>query len=96
MGVKRLVDWVRMAGHRGPLVPLSMSMVESWVALLGGKVNAVTIKTYLTTIHSWHIDMGYNGNSILTKLVQRVIRSIKRYHGTKATVQALPITLPIL
>jgi hypothetical protein len=94
--VNKLVLWARRKGIVGPLAPVPTRLVEAWVASLAGSINGDTIKTYLTAIRSWHIDMGHNDDDISTESVQRVIRGIKRYHGNEKPVQALPINLPIL
>jgi hypothetical protein len=55
-----------------------------------------TIKGYLATVRSLHIDEGLPFTACESESVRRVIRGIKRFHGERERNPKQPITLPIL
>ena len=68
----------------------------AWVAWLGARVQARTIKSYLTHLRSLHVDTDLPFSATEAPIVQRLIRGIKRYHGEAGRKPKQPITLPVL
>jgi hypothetical protein len=55
-----------------------------------------TIKSYLSSVRSMHVDAGFPFECCESPTVQRLIRGIKRFYGEKTRTPKLPITLAIL
>lgn len=68
-----------------------------WVASLGDRrLQPKTIKGYLSSVRSLHVDAGIPFEACESATVQRLIRGIKRYYGERERNPKLPILLPIL
>ncbi len=80
--------------------PASISNLTSWSASLGDKtVKAKTIKAYLTSLRSHHIDIGYSGTEIEAfhhSTLQRIIAGIRKLQGDDQTRERRPITRDLL
>lgn len=68
-----------------------------WVASLGARgLQTKTIKAYLSSLRSLHVDCDLPFTACEAPIVQRLIRGIKRYNGERAHNPKMPITLDIL
>jgi integrase len=75
----------------------------NWMAYLGnrGRTKSSTMKSYLTGLRSYCVDMGMGGDDLEVfrhPRVQRVIRGIKIFHGAREgdLRERLPITRDLL
>jgi hypothetical protein len=55
-----------------------------------------TIKAYLSSVRSLHVDAGLPFDAIESPTLQRLIRGVKQYYGEKGRRPKRPITLSIL
>ncbi|KAF8801006.1 hypothetical protein BYT27DRAFT_7046624, partial [Phlegmacium glaucopus] len=55
-----------------------------------------TIKSYLSSVRSLHVDAGLPFEPCESPTIQRVIRGIRRYYGEQQRKPKMPITISIL
>ena len=68
-----------------------------WAASLGIRgLQPKTIKSYLSSVRSLHVDSDLPFTVCEAPVVQRLLRGIKRFHGERDRNPKLPITLDIL
>lgn len=80
----------------GQYLPATASAILEWAAFLGKRgLQPKTIKGYISSIRSLHVDAGLPFDVCESPTLQRLIRGIKRFHGEKARQPKLPITLDI-
>ncbi len=81
----------------GGLLPATQHGVMEWTTSLGARgLQPKTIKAYLSSLHSLHVDANLPFTTCKSPLVQCLLRGIKRCHGERDCNPKLPITLPIL
>jgi hypothetical protein len=74
-----------------------VSALKEWVASLGMRaLQPKTIKAYLSSVRSLHVDADLPFDTCESPTLQRLIRGIKRYYGEKGRNPKLPIALDIL
>ncbi|KAJ7879786.1 hypothetical protein B0H14DRAFT_2273723, partial [Mycena olivaceomarginata] len=76
--------------------PASEPHLLSWVASLPPTVSGKSIKRYVGALKSFHADLGYPSEQFSSRVLERVIRGIRRFHGDIERKERLPITHPIL
>ncbi|RXK39088.1 hypothetical protein M231_03593 [Tremella mesenterica] len=93
----------RVQGWTGPLFPAKAERVSVWIAheahrltREGKQLFKKTLETKVYALLSWHKDLGYTTDGVVSPRVQRVITGANRFHGVNVKPQPLPITLPIL
>ena len=67
-----------------------------WAAELAGQVKAKDIKKRLSSLRSYHVDLGYDIEVFRNQQLDRVIRGIKRLLPDTARRERTPITWEIL
>ena len=67
-----------------------------WAAELAGKVKAKDIKKRLSSLRSYHIDLGFEIEVSNNPQLDRVVQGIKRLLPDTARRQRAPITRKIL
>ncbi|KAJ3783467.1 hypothetical protein GGU10DRAFT_273509 [Lentinula aff. detonsa] len=100
-GQKSFIEFARLHPELlespGQFLPASSSVLKEWVASLGMRaLQPKTIKAYLSSIRSMHVDADLPFDACESITLQRIIRGIKRYYGEKGRNPKLPITLDIL
>ncbi|PIL25565.1 hypothetical protein GSI_12373 [Ganoderma sinense ZZ0214-1] len=79
------------------ILPASQRAIMEWVASLGARgLKSQTIKAYLSSVRSLHVDCDLPFTACEAPIVQRLIRGIKRYNGERPRNPKMPITLHIL
>ncbi|KAJ7442932.1 hypothetical protein B0H11DRAFT_2399043, partial [Mycena galericulata] len=76
--------------------PVSEAHLLTWVASLLPAVSGKSIKRYVGALNSFHADLGYPSDQFTSRVLERVIRGIRRFHGDAERKERLPITHPIL
>ncbi|KAJ7923909.1 hypothetical protein B0H13DRAFT_2316074 [Mycena leptocephala] len=76
--------------------PASGAHLLAWVASLPPVVSGKSIKRYVGALKSFHGDLGYPSEQFTSRVLERVIRGIRRFHGDFERKEHLPITHPIL
>ena len=87
-----------MKGIR-PAFPATISSLREWVTHLDAKrVSAKTVKAYLTSLRSAHIDTGFEDNleAFHNLSLQRVVAGIRHLRGEAQTQERRPITKDLL
>ena len=76
----------------------TLTSLASWIAELSTKrIQARTVKKYLTALRSAHVDMGYDGLAVFHHpQLQRMIAGIRRLRGEPNTKERCPITKDVL
>lgn len=95
---RRYVDFCRQDGRLSPhgaLLPADEQSLMRFATLLADNLNHLSIKVYLSTVRSVHIDNGFPDPLINCLQLQRLLRGIKRVQGSAAP-KRLPITVDIL
>jgi hypothetical protein len=84
--------------HQQALLPPSVSSVVLWITWLAGTklVGFKTIKTYLAGLTATTIDSGFKDPIKDGNIIYRLLRGIKRTHGTQPKQIRLPITSAII
>lgn len=67
-----------------------------WAAELAGQVNAKDIKKRLSSLRSYHVDLGFETEVFKNQQLDRVVRGIKRLVPESARRERTPITHEIL
>ncbi|KAF5361332.1 hypothetical protein D9757_013548 [Collybiopsis confluens] len=81
----------------GQYLLATTSGILEWVASLGDRaLQPKTIKSYLSSICSLHVNAGLTFDACESPTVQRLIQGIKRYYGEKTRSPKLPITAAIM
>ena len=68
----------------------------SWLAHIAPTVQPATLKAYLTHVKALHTEADLDSSNLVSPVVQRLLRGIKRYHREKGRKPKQPITLSIL
>lgn len=78
--------------------PATVTTLASWVAELGDTRTATkTIKSYLSGIRSYQVDIGFEDLEVFHHpMLQRIIAGVKRLRGEKDKRERKPITRNIL
>ena len=81
-----------------PLSPAKDTTLAEFVTYLADVVHITptSIKTYLSTVRSLHIDRGWPDPLQAAPLKQRVLSGVKRIHGMHSRLNRLPITGTVL
>ncbi|KAF5387550.1 hypothetical protein D9757_006561 [Collybiopsis confluens] len=100
-GQRSYIDFIRtrpaLCSAPGQYLPATTSGILEWVASLGDRaLQPKTIKSYLSSVRSLHVDAGLTFDACESPTVQRLIRGIKRYYGEKTRSPKLPITAAIM
>ncbi|KAL7278212.1 hypothetical protein ACG7TL_008187 [Trametes sanguinea] len=100
-GQRSFIDFLQLRpallNADGTFLPASQRAIMEWVAFLGGRsLQPKTIKSYLTSVRSLHVDADLPWTACESLVVQRLIRGIKRFHGEQARNPKLPITIDLL
>ncbi len=100
-GQRSYLDFARLhpayCAPDGGLLPATQRGVMEWTASLGARgLQPKTIKAYLASLRSLHVDADLPFTACESPLVQRLLRGIKRCHGERDRNPKLPITLYIL
>ncbi|KAF5362796.1 hypothetical protein D9757_011021 [Collybiopsis confluens] len=100
-GQRQYIDFVRarpaLCTSPGQFLPATTLGILEWVASLGDRaLQPKTIKAYLSSVRSLHVDAGLAFDAIESPTVQRLICGIKRYYGEKPRHPKLPITAAIM
>ena len=76
----------------------TLTSLAGWVAELSNKrIQARTVKKYLTALRSAHVDMGYDGLAVFHHpQLQRMIAGMRRLRGEPGTKERCPITKDVL
>jgi hypothetical protein len=81
----------------GQILPATPHGILEWIAYLGDRgITPKTIKSYLSSVRSLHVDACLPFDSCESPTIQRVILGIKRYYGERQRIPKMPITLHIL
>ena len=67
-------------------------MLASFAAHLAQSVRPVTVSNYIAAVRNLHIESGMEDPTVDARLLPRVLRGIKRAHGTAPVSMRLPIT----
>ncbi|KAF5365565.1 hypothetical protein D9757_010894 [Collybiopsis confluens] len=100
-GQRQYIESVRtrpaLCTSPGQFLPATTLGILEWVASLGDRaLQPKTIKAYLSSVRSLHVDAGLAFDAIESPTVQRLIYGIKRYYGEKPRHPKLPITAAIM
>ncbi|XP_031572598.1 uncharacterized protein LOC116306659 [Actinia tenebrosa] len=79
----------------GSVCPADEWTLCLFASFLSQSLNHASIKAYLSAVRALHVEQGFPDPLLDRPRLQRVIRGIKRVHGTKAT-DRLPITDDIM
>lgn len=94
--VKSYTSYWAIHGY-GPPFPATLTSLTEWVASLSGKVQAKTIKAYITGVRSQQVDLGYeNLNIFHSPQLERIIAGSRRLHGETNTQERQPLTQDLL
>ena len=76
----------------------TLTSLASWIAELSTKrIQARTVKKYLTALRSSHVDMGYDGLAVFHHpQLQRMIAGMRRLRGEPDTKERCSITKDVL
>ncbi|KAF5357521.1 hypothetical protein D9757_013063 [Collybiopsis confluens] len=100
-GQKSYIDFARLhpklLESPGQFLPAPVAVLKEWIVYLGMcSLQPKTIKAYLSSVRSLHVDTGLSFDACESVTLQRIIRGIKCYYGDKGRNPKLPITLDIL
>ncbi|KAG9219447.1 hypothetical protein CCMSSC00406_0005341 [Pleurotus cornucopiae] len=101
-GQKSFIDFIHLNSQYlnadRSILPASQTAILEWVSWLGDRCNVQpkTIKAYLSTVCSLHVDADLPFDACEAPVVQHLIRGIKWYHGERDRKPKCPITLEIL
>lgn len=79
-----------------PIFPATAQGLMAWVGSFQGRVEAGTLKHYLSGLRSHHVDIGFPIDQFSNVTLERCVRGYRRHHGEKPVRQALPLTLPLI
>jgi hypothetical protein len=89
--------WPSLLFAPGQYLPATSKGILEWVMSLRDRaLMPKTIKSYLSSVCSLHVDAGLPFECCESLTVQCLIRGIKHFYGEKAHTPKLPITLAIL
>ena len=100
-GQRSYIDFVRvrppLLHAPGQYLPATNQGILEWVTSLGDRaLLPKTIKSYISSVRSLHVDAGLPFECCESPTVQRLVRGIKRFYGERVRTPKLPVTLPIL
>ncbi|KAF5393592.1 hypothetical protein D9757_000002 [Collybiopsis confluens] len=100
-GQRSYIDFIRtrpaLCSSPGQYLPATVPGILEWVSSLGDRaLQPKTIKSYLSSVRSLHVDAGLPFDACESPTVQRLIRGIKRYYGEKARNPKLPVTAALM
>ena len=78
-----------------PLLPASEQTLMRFCAHLADRLHHSSIKVYLSAVRSLHIDYGYPDPLSNCLQLQRLLRGIKRHHGSNLP-QCQPVTADLM
>jgi len=77
-------------------LPASDSMLASFAAYMARTVKPGTILCYIAAVRNAHIECGFEDPTGNATLLSRVLKGIKRTHGTAAGTTRLPLTRSLI
>ena len=72
---------VGLQHQNGSLFPAELLWIENWVVNLAGQVKAKDIKKRIASLHSYHVDMGYNTEVFANEQLARVVQGVMRLYS---------------
>ena len=96
-GQRSYINFVRVCPSLlhvpGQYLPATSQGILKWVMSLGDQaLMPKTIKSYISSIHSLHVNAGLPFDSCNSPTVQHLVRGIKCFYREKAWTPKLPIS----
>jgi hypothetical protein len=92
VGVRSFMEFAASI-ELSPQPPFSEGLLCLYVAFKAGSVEADTIRSYITAIRSWHIDLGHRLDTSEMPRLQRAIKGAAKLRPGKLVKRAPPVTM---
>ena len=89
------IRFCTLSGHRHPsgsCLPATGRWLIKWITILAGRIKVKTMKQYLSSLRSYHVDLGLPVAAFQDKRLERVIRGIKGDHAEPDRRERSPLT----